>query len=73
MKTFDEALGIEFGKRGNKIDADAKRLTGSPPIGKGRSKWEAKCQLLESLLWGMALHGWYRDAVFGLLEEAADE
>ena len=55
MKTMAELLKVEITKtiQGDKIDyiADAKILPGTPPIGKGKDKYEALYDLLSKILW----------------------
>jgi len=54
MTTIDEALGIEVRMRRavpRQFEADATKLPGSPPIGRGSSEAEAKFDLLAKLAW----------------------
>jgi hypothetical protein len=49
--SLDEILGITVTKEGKKWCADAKKLPGSPPVGWGMTKGEAKYDLVAKLLW----------------------
>ena len=49
---LDDALDIEVEKVDEWFVADAKCLPGSPPIGRGKSPYEAKYDLLAKIMWG---------------------
>lgn len=50
MKTIKDILGIQVEKIGDGFFADAKILSGSPPIGKGATEYEALYDLLAKLM-----------------------
>jgi hypothetical protein len=53
--TIDEALGIKVVKEKARFTADATKLPGTPPVGRGRTEDEARFDLLAKLLWNVVL------------------
>lgn len=50
MKTIKDILEIKVEKFGDGFVADAKILSGSPPIGRGKTEYEALYDLLAKLI-----------------------
>lgn len=54
--TIDEALGIRVSvSRRRVFTADASKLPGTPPVGRGTTELEARYDLLAKLMWNFAL------------------
>lgn len=82
MVTIQKVLGVVVKKyegdkdrlaENTKWVADAKKLPGSPPLGYGATKMEAKFDLLAKLMWERGLHGTYGEIIDEMLEKAFRE
>lgn len=75
LPTIDQALGIEvtLDSDGVSWTADATRLPGTPPVGRGKSIHEAKYDLLAKLHWDRVYNRPdYSLIVWQLLKESWD-
>lgn len=79
--SIEEVLGIVIEKQDEKDgrlspkvqwSADAKKLPGSPPVGYGITKMEAKFDLLALLMWDRVLGGSYGSIVDHMLKSASE-
>lgn len=53
MKTIKEVLEIEVEKCGDTFRADARVFSGTPPVGEGKTEYEALYDLLAKILFLM--------------------
>jgi len=67
------ALKIEVEKSGKEWRADAKVLTGMPPVGVGKTKDEAKFNLLVNLMYLVCTKGSYESQITSAIKNDWDK